>query len=161
MKVIYTNTLPSKPVAGVCYRTAFMGVISGATSIEIDEDFPDADLVDQAYAFLDTQSVLVDIGDLSATQVPLSSMKLEIEELQTANTNLTTDLQNALDAKDQVQAKLTETEGQLSTVQAEHTELKAKIAEMEKASTAKKPTAAELKAAAKAEDAKAAEQTQE
>lgn len=46
MKVIYTNTLPLKPVAGVCYRTAFMGVISGVTSFEIDEDFQDADLVD-------------------------------------------------------------------------------------------------------------------
>lgn len=97
------------------------------------------------------------IGDLSATQLPSSSIKLEIEELQTANTNLTTDLQNALDAKDQVQAKLTETESQLSAVQAENAELKAKVTELEKAAV-KKPTAAELKATKAAEDAKAAEE---
>jgi chromosome segregation ATPase len=83
----------------------------------------------------------------------------ELEKLQSENTDLISDLKTALDAKDQLQAKLTETEGQLSAVQAENTDLKAKVAELEKAAV-KKPTAAELKAA-KAEEAKAAEQSQE
>lgn len=38
MKVIYTNT-PGRE-RGVCYRTKYLGVITGATEVEIDGDFP-------------------------------------------------------------------------------------------------------------------------
>lgn len=84
------------------------------------------------------------------------STKADLEKLQTENTDLISDLKTALDAKDQLQAKLTEIEGQLIAVQAENTDLKAKIT-----APTKKPTAAELKAAKAAEEAKAAEQPQE
>lgn len=107
-------------------------------------------------------TVGVQVGITPELQQVIDDAKSECEKVQTENTSLIESLNAALDAKDQLQAKLTETEGQLSAVQTENTELKAKIAEMEKASTAKKPTAAELKAAAKAaEEAKAAEQPQE
>lgn len=148
MKVIYTNTLPLKPEAGVCYRTTFMGVISGVTSIEIDDDFPNADLVDQAYAFLDTQpvSTATQVGLSPELQQALDDAKADCEKLQAENTDLISDLKAALDAKDQLQA--------------ENTALKTKIAELEKAAV-KKPTAAELKAAKAAEEAKAVEPLQE
>lgn len=90
-------------------------------------------------------------------QQAIDDAKAECKKVQAENTGLIADLKDALDAKDQVQAKLTETESQLGVLQTENTELKAKIAELEKA-TVKKPTAAELKAAKAAEDAKAAEE---
>lgn len=92
-------------------------------------------------------------------QKVIDDAKAECEKIQSENTDLISDLKTALDAKDQLQAKVTETEGQLSAMQTENTELKAKIAELEKVAV-KKPTAAELKAAKTAEEAKA-EQSQE
>ena len=38
MKVVYTNT-PGRE-RGVCYRTKFLGAITGAAEVEIDGDFP-------------------------------------------------------------------------------------------------------------------------
>ena len=159
MKIIYTANIPEVRKQDACYRDSFLGVISGATSIEIDDDFPDADLVDQAYAFLGAQplTATVSVGLTPELQAILDEAKAECEKIQAENADLISDLEAALDAKDQFQAKLTETEGQLSAVQAENTELKANIAEFEKA-VVKKPTAAELKAAKAAEEAKAAEQ---
>lgn len=40
MKVIYTDK-PGRE-AGVCYRTSFLGVISGAKEVLLDGDFPGA-----------------------------------------------------------------------------------------------------------------------
>lgn len=159
MKIIYTANIPEVRKQDACYRDSFLGVISGATSIEIDDDFPDADLVDQAYAFLGAQplTATVSVGLTPELQAILDEAKAECEKIQAENADLISDLKAALDAKDQFQAKLTEIEGQLSAVQAENTELKANIAEFEKA-VVKKPTAAELKAAKAAEEAKAAEQ---
>jgi len=93
-------------------------------------------------------------------QQAINDAKAECKKIQSENTDLISDLKTALDTRDWLQAKLTETEGLLSAVQSENTELKAKIAELEK-TTAKKLTAAEQKAAKAAEDAKAAEQLQE
>lgn len=159
MKIIYTANIPEVRKQDACYRDSFLGVISGATSIEIDDDFPDADLVDRAYAFLGAQplTATVSVGLTPELQAILDEAKAEYEKIQAENADLISDLKAALDAKDQFQAKLTETEGQLSAVQAENTELKAKVTEFEKA-VVKKPTAAELKAAKAAEEAKAAEQ---
>ncbi|MCK4089681.1 hypothetical protein HCY66_06225 [Acinetobacter radioresistens] len=55
MKVVYTENIPKHPEPGVCYRSSFLGVIGDATSVEVDDDFPNADLVDQAYAHLGNQ----------------------------------------------------------------------------------------------------------
>jgi len=38
MKVVYTDQPGNE--RGVCYRTTYLGVISGATEVEIDGDFP-------------------------------------------------------------------------------------------------------------------------
>ncbi len=57
MKVVYTENIPKHPEPGVCYRSSFLGVIGGATSVEVNEDFPNADLIDQAYAHLGNQLI--------------------------------------------------------------------------------------------------------
>lgn len=93
-------------------------------------------------------------------QQVIDDAKVECKKVQAENADLISDLKTALDAKDQLQAKLTETESQLGALQTENTELKAKIAELEKAAV-KKPTAAELKAAKAVEEAKVANQPQE
>lgn len=38
MKVVYTDKPGNE--RGVCYRTKYLGVITGATEVEIDGDFP-------------------------------------------------------------------------------------------------------------------------
>lgn len=102
-----------------------------------------------------TATVVTELS-LELQQV-IDDAKAECENIQAENADLISGLKTALDAKDQIQAKLTETESQLGALQTENTELKAKIVELEKAS-AKKPTAAEQKAAKAAEDAKAVEE---
>lgn len=75
MKVVYTENIPKHPDPNVCYRSSFLGVIGGATSVEVDDDFPDADLVDQAYAFLDnqpkSQTVSLNVGITPELQASL------------------------------------------------------------------------------------------
>lgn len=38
MKVVYTDKPGNE--RGVCYRTKYLGVITGATEVEVDGDFP-------------------------------------------------------------------------------------------------------------------------
>lgn len=174
MKIIYTANIPEVRKQDACYRDSFLGVISGATSIEIDDDFPDADLVDQAYAFLGAQplTATVSVGLTPELQAVLDEAKAECEKVVAENDALKAQvvtLQADLDTSrseltsgepmdltgyipfeqfDAVARKLTETEDQLKVAQAEIVTLK----------TPKKPTAAELKATKAAEEAKAAEQ---
>lgn len=141
MKVVYTEKIPKHPDPNVCYRSSFLGVIGGATSVEVDEDFPDADLVDQAYAFLDNQAknqaVSQGAGVSSELQASLDEAKSECEKVVAENTELTEQLNKEREAV----KKLT----------SENDELKAKVKELE--AKAKKPTAAEAKAAKAAEEA--------
>lgn len=149
MKVVYTENIPKHPDPNVCYRSSFLGVIGGVTSVEVDEDFPDADLVDQAYAFLDNQPksqiVSQGAGVSSELQTSLDEAKAECEKVVAENTELT----NQLDKEREAVKKL----------KSENDELKAKVKELE--AKAKKLTAAEAKAAKAAEEAKEADQPKE
>lgn len=149
MKVVYTENIPKHPDPDVCYRSSFLGVIGGVTSVEVDEDFPDADLVDQAYAFLDNQpknqAVSLNVGITSELQASLDEAKAECEKVVAENTELT----EQLDKEREAVKKLT----------SENDGLKAKVKELE--AKAKKPTAAEAKAAKAAEEAKEADKPKE
>lgn len=149
MKVVYTENIPKHPDPDVCYRSSFLGVIGGATSVEVDEDFPDADLVDQAYAFLDnqpkSQSVSLNVGITPELQASLDEAKAECEKVVAENTDLTEQLNKEREAV----KKLT----------SENDDLKAKVKELE--AKTKKPSAAEAKAAKAAEEAKEADQPKE
>lgn len=143
MKVVYTENIPKHPDPDVCYRSSFLGVIGGVTSVEVDEDFPDADLVDQAYAFLDNQpknqAVSLNVGITPELQASLDEAKAECEKVVAENTELT----EQLDKEREAVKKLT----------SENDELKAKVKVKELEAKAKKPTAAEAKAAKAAEEA--------
>lgn len=149
MKVIYTKNIPKHPDPSVCYRSSFLGVIGGATSVEVDENFPDADLVDQAYAFLDnqpkSQTVSQGAGANSELQASLDEAKAECEKVVAENADLTEQLDKERDAV----KKLT----------SENDDLKAKVKELE--AKAKKLTAAESKAVKAAEEVKEADQPKE
>lgn len=149
MKVVYTENIPKHPDPNVCYRSSFLGVIGGATSVEVDEDFPDADLVDQAYAFLDnqpkSQTVPLNVGITPELQASLDEAKAECEKVVAENTDLTEQLNKEREAV----KKLT----------SENDELKTKVKELE--TKAKKLTAAEAKAAKAAEDTKEMDQPKE
>lgn len=149
MKVVYTENIPKHPDPNVCYRSSFLGVIGGATSVEVDEDFPDADLVDQAYAFLDnqpkSQTVSLNVGITPELQASLDEAKAECEKVVAENTDLTEQLDKEREA--------------IKKLASENDELKAKVKELE--AKAKKLTAAEAKAAKAAEDAKEADQPKE
>lgn len=149
MKVVYTENIPKHPDPNVCYRSSFLGVIGGATSVEVDEDFPDADLVDQAYAFLDNQTknqvVSQGAGVSSELQASLDEAKAECEKVVAENTDLTEQLDKEREA--------------VKKLKSENDELKAKVKELE--AKAKKLTAAEAKATKAAEEAKEADQPKE
>lgn len=83
MKVIYTNTIPENQQPNVCYRTSFLGVISAATSVEVDEEFPNSETVKQAYAFLKGQhlSVQVEVGITPELQAVVDEAKAECEKV--------------------------------------------------------------------------------
>lgn len=92
MKVIYTKNIPKHPNPNVCYRSSFLGVIGGVTSVEVDDDFPDSDLVDQAYAFLDSQpksqTVSLNVGITPELQASLDEAKTECEKVVAENDGL-------------------------------------------------------------------------
>lgn len=83
MKVIYTNTIPENQQPNVCYRTSFLGVISATTSVEVDDEFPNAEAVKQAYAFLNAQalSVQVNVGITPELQAVVDEAKAECEKV--------------------------------------------------------------------------------
>lgn len=83
LKVIYTNTIPKNQQPNVCYRTSFLGVISAATSVEVDDEFPNAEAVKQAYAFLDAQplSVQVNVGITPELQAVIDEAKAECKKV--------------------------------------------------------------------------------
>ncbi len=149
MKVVYTENIPKHPEPGVCYRSSFLGVIGGVTSVEVDDDFPNADLVDQAYAFLDnqpnSQTASLNVGITPELQASLDEAKAESEKVVAENTDLT----EQLDKERKAVKKLT----------SENDDLKAKVKELE--AKAKKLTAAEAKAAKETEEAKEADQPKE
>lgn len=149
MKVIYTKNIPKRPDPNICYRSSFLGVIGGVTSVEVDEDFPDADLVDQVYAFLDnqpkSQTVSQSVGMTPELQASLDEAKAECEKVVAENTDLTEQLDKEHDA--------------VKKLISENDDLKAKVKELE--AKAKKPTAAESKAAKADEEVKEADQPKE
>ena len=149
MKVVYTENIPKHPDPNVCYRSSFLGVIGDATSVEVDDDFSDADLVDKAYAFLGnqpkSQTVSLNVGITPELQASLDEAKAECEKVVAENTDLTEQLDKEREA--------------VKKLASENDELKAKVKELE--AKAKKLTAAEAKAAKAAEEVKEADQPKE
>lgn len=52
MKVIYTNTIPENRDHTACYRTSFLGVIGEASNVHVEDDFPNSEMIKQAYGHL-------------------------------------------------------------------------------------------------------------
>lgn len=107
VKVIYTNTTPKNQQPNVCYRTSFLGVISAATSVEVDDEFPNAEAVKQAYAFLDAQplSVQVEVGITPELQAVVDEAKAECEKVVEENTALKAQIE-ALSANESAKSEL-------------------------------------------------------
>lgn len=97
MKVIYTNTIPENQKPNACYRTSFLGVISAATSVEVDDEFPNAEAVKQAYAFLDAQplSAQVNVGITPELQAVVDEAKAECEKMVAERDDALEQLQTA------------------------------------------------------------------
>ncbi|MDQ1207269.1 hypothetical protein QE380_000192 [Acinetobacter baylyi] len=87
MKVIYTNEIPEKRALGVCYRTEFINVIDSATSVDVDDDFPNAQAIRDAYSHL-SGSAYEDITDNSL--VPVEQFDAIAEKLAKAEDDLAT-----------------------------------------------------------------------
>ncbi|MBJ9984442.1 hypothetical protein IAE19_03180 [Acinetobacter sp. S40] len=87
MKVIYTNNIPEKRAQDVCYRTEFINVIDSATSVDVDDDFPNAQAIRDAYSHL-SGSANQDITDNSL--VPVEQFDAIAEKLAKAEDELAT-----------------------------------------------------------------------
>ncbi|MFW2097806.1 hypothetical protein ACG9ZL_16515 [Acinetobacter sp. ULE_I057] len=119
MKVIYTNSIPVIGYPDVCYRTSFLGVISAATSVEVDDEFPNAEAVKQAYAFLSAQalSVQVNVGITPELQAVVDEAKAECEKV--------------VAERDEALDQLKTSKGEFITFQNNIEAMKARITELE------------------------------
>jgi hypothetical protein len=119
VKVIYTNTIPENQQPNVCYRTSFLGVISAATSVEVDDEFPNAEAVKQAYAFLDAQplSAQVNVGITPELQAVVDEAKAECEKV--------------VAERDEALDKLKTSKGEFIAFQNNIDAMKARITELE------------------------------
>ena len=87
MKVIYTNEIPEQRDQNACYRTAFMGLIGDATIVEVDDDFPNAEAIRDAYSHLNGS----DNQDLTNNSlVPVEQLDAIAEKLAKAEDDLAT-----------------------------------------------------------------------
>lgn len=90
VKVIYTNTIPENRDHNACYRTSFLGVIGEASLVHVEDDFPNADEVREAYSHLGemtehtfTEGTLVPVEQFDAVVAKLTESeqaRLSVEE---------------------------------------------------------------------------------
>ncbi|HCA5286174.1 TPA: HeH/LEM domain protein [Acinetobacter nosocomialis] len=117
MKVIYTNTIPENRDHNACYRTSFLGVIGEASLVHVEDDFPNADEVREAYSHLGemTEQTFTD-----GTLVP-------VEQFDAVVAKLTESEQAILSAEEQ----LATVKGEFIAFQNDPEAMKARIAELE------------------------------
>lgn len=90
MKVIYTNTIPENRDHNACYRTSFLGVIGEASIVHVEDDFPNAEEIREAYSHLGeiteqtfTEGTLVPVEQFDAVVAKLTESEqaiLSVEE---------------------------------------------------------------------------------
>lgn len=85
VKVIYTNTIPENRDHNACYRTSFLGVIGEASLVHVEDDFPNADEVREAYSHLGemteqtfTEGTLVPVEQFDAVAAKLTESQQAI-----------------------------------------------------------------------------------
>lgn len=117
MKVIYTNTIPENREHNACYRTSFLGVIGEASFVHVDDDFPNADEIRNAYSHLNgSVEPNFNVGSL----VP-------VEQFDAVVAKLTESEQAILSAEEQ----LATVKGEFIAFQNDPEAMKARIAELE------------------------------
>lgn len=117
MKVIYTNTIPENREHNACYRTSFLGVIGEASFVHVDDDFPNADEIRNAYSHLNgSVEPNFNLGSL----VP-------VEQFEAVVAKLTESEQAILSAEEQ----LATVKGEFIAFQNDPEAMKARIAELE------------------------------
>ncbi len=117
MKVIYTNTIPENREHNACYRTSFLGVIGEASFVHVDDDFPNADEIRNAYSHLNgSVEPNFNVGSL----VP-------VEQFDAVVGKLTESEQAILSAEEQ----LATVKGEFIAFQNDPEAMKARIAELE------------------------------
>ena len=135
MKVIYTNTIPEKRDHNACYRTSFLGVIGEASLVHVDDDFPNADEIRNAYSHLGSFSeqdfpkdTLVPVEQFDVVMAKLAKAEEESEaEITRLKDELAEANQAVLTAEDQtVTAK-----SELASFKNDIPAMKARIAELE------------------------------
>ncbi|MCG9515164.1 HeH/LEM domain protein [Acinetobacter pittii] len=114
MKVIYTNTLPENRDHNACYRTSFLGVIGEASYVHVEDDFPDAEMIKQAYGHLAVPKeyealAAGSIGDLKL-QKRLDEALGQVEVLEAENTRLEGELASFKNDIPAMQARIAEIE---------------------------------------------------
>lgn len=117
MKVIYTNTIPENRDHNACYRTSFLGVIGEASLVHVEDDFPNADDVREAYSHL---GEMTDQNFTEGTLVP-------VEQFDAVVVKLTESEQAILSAEEQ----LATVKGEFIAFQNDPEAMKARIAELE------------------------------
>lgn len=117
VKVIYTNTIPENRDHNACYRTSFLGVIGEASLVHVEDDFPNADEVREAYSHLGemTEQTFTD-----GTLVP-------VEQFDAVVAKLTESEQAIFSAEEQ----LATVKGEFIDFQNDPEAMKARIAELE------------------------------
>ncbi|EKK13509.1 HeH/LEM domain protein [Acinetobacter baumannii Naval-72] len=135
MKVIYTNTIPEKRDHNACYRTSFLGVIGEASFVHVDDDFPNADEIRNAYSHLNgsveqnfNEDSLVPVEQFDAVVAKLAKAEEESEaEITRLKGELAEANQAVLTAEEQAATAKGEFASFLNDIEA----MKARIAELE------------------------------
>jgi len=117
MKVIYTNSIPEDRDYNACYRTSFLGVIGEASLVHVDDDFPNAEDVREAYSHL---GEMTDQTFAEGTLVP-------VEQFDAVVVKLTESEQAVLSAEEQ----LSTVKGEFIAFQNDIEAMKGRIAELE------------------------------
>ncbi|MEO4064583.1 MULTISPECIES: HeH/LEM domain protein [Gammaproteobacteria] len=144
MKVIYTNNIPLIRDPSVCYRNDFIGVIGNATAVEVDDDFPDAEIIKQAYGRLaiPLEEEAADVGSNSDLKLQerltdalskLESVEAEKTRLEAENTRLEGELAEEVAEKAAllVDEQIATAKGELASFKNDIPAMKARIAELE------------------------------
>jgi hypothetical protein len=117
VKVIYTNTIPENRDHNACYRTSFLGVIGEASLVHVEDDFPNAEEIRDAY------SHLAGVSDQNFTEGTL----VPVEQFDAVVAKLTESEQAILSAEEQ----LATVKGEFVAFQNNPEAMKARIAELE------------------------------
>lgn len=117
MKVIYTNTIPENRDHNACYRTSFLGVIGEASLVHVEDDFPNADEVREAYSHL---------GEMTE-QTFTEGTLVPVEQFDAVVAKLTESEQAIMSAEEQ----LATVKGEFIAFQNDPEAMKARIAQLE------------------------------